>query len=209
MVNGDPFEEEPMTAAPHLAALDGFEHLLGRDDLTVDDVAGLPEDLNYELVHGRLVVSPSALLIHQTIIFLINAALRSNCPRDRVIGHDQSVMLDPHTERRPDVVAVRKTGARRSPIAVADVFLAVEVLSPSSRMIDGEDKMKDYAYAGIPSYWIVDAMADRVTFSEFHLGSDRAYRHVRTTDQPVTVDLPWAVALDPPQWTSERDSIYE
>ncbi|GIF10461.1 hypothetical protein [Actinoplanes teichomyceticus] len=44
-----------MTAAPHSNELDMIEHLLGRDDLTVDDIADLPEDLRYELIGGRLV----------------------------------------------------------------------------------------------------------------------------------------------------------
>jgi hypothetical protein len=41
MVNGDPIEEEPMAAVLSLSE---------RQDFTVDDLAGLPEDLRYELL---------------------------------------------------------------------------------------------------------------------------------------------------------------
>jgi hypothetical protein len=51
MVNGDPIEEESMTAV--LLPVD--RRLLERTDLTVDDLVDLPEDLRYELIEGRLV----------------------------------------------------------------------------------------------------------------------------------------------------------
>src|SRR4051795_1093350 len=146
MVGGDPDEEEPMTTAPHLTGFDVIEHLIGRDDLTVDDVADLPEDLRYELVHGRLVLTPSPLSIHQSISHMIHAALRESRPPDGYVSSDQSVKLDAHTERRPDVVAMRATGAHRSPVFAADVLLVVEVVSPSSGVVDHEEKVKDYAY---------------------------------------------------------------
>jgi hypothetical protein len=50
----DPVEEDSMTAAFRLAAPD----LIDRRDLTVDDVAHLPDDLHYELIDGRLVLTP-------------------------------------------------------------------------------------------------------------------------------------------------------
>ena len=58
MVSGDPFEEEPMTAAVHLP---------DKRDWTADDVASLPEDLHYELINGRLALSPSPLPFHQFV----------------------------------------------------------------------------------------------------------------------------------------------
>ena len=66
-MGGESYEEEPMTAAPHLAETDAVAHLLGRDDLTVDDIADLPEDLRYELIDGRLVLTPLAVPVHQLI----------------------------------------------------------------------------------------------------------------------------------------------
>lgn len=63
MVNGNPLEEEPMTAV--MLPID--PHLLERDDLTVDDLTSLPEDLRYELIDGRLVLTPSAVPLHMII----------------------------------------------------------------------------------------------------------------------------------------------
>jgi Uma2 family endonuclease len=205
MVDGDPIEEEQMTAAP-LTAHDAIEHLIGRHDLTVDDVASLPEDLRYELVHGRLVLTPSPMPTHQNIGAQIWAALLINRPSFGHVSLDQSIMLDGHNQRDPDVMAFREAG-NRSPVAATDVLLVVEVVSPSSRVTDREDKFKDYAYAGIPSYWIVDPSGDRVTFTQFVLEHGGSYRRVLTTDEPVTVNEPWVVDLDPPLWTQERNRL--
>jgi hypothetical protein len=65
-VNGESPEEEPMTASLLLASLQPAElDLLRRDDLTVDDIVNLPEDLHYELIDGRLVLTPLALPAHR------------------------------------------------------------------------------------------------------------------------------------------------
>ena len=50
-----------MTAASHLPP-----DYARRTDWTIDDLAGLPPDLNHELINGRLVL-PSPTLFHQDI----------------------------------------------------------------------------------------------------------------------------------------------
>lgn len=109
-VNGTPFEEEPMTA---------LVVPLGRP-WTAEDVSRLPEDLHYELLDGRLVVPPAPLPIHQTISLRIISALSANSPDDVVITFDQSVLVDNHSEPRPDVVVTRIEGANRTPVFAAD-----------------------------------------------------------------------------------------
>ncbi|MFI7547707.1 hypothetical protein [Actinoplanes sp. NPDC049599] len=62
---------------------------------------------------------------------------------------------------------------------------------------------------GIPSYWIIDPLADRVTFTQFCLGTDGVYQSRLETAEVVTVDRPWEVTLDLPAWTRKRDRIRE
>ncbi|GAA0458171.1 hypothetical protein Ade02nite_07440 [Paractinoplanes deccanensis] len=52
-----------MTASLRLAD----PRLLERRDLTVDDLVDLPEDLRYELIGGRLVLSTHAKTTHQLL----------------------------------------------------------------------------------------------------------------------------------------------
>lgn len=187
-----------MTAAPHM---------LDKRDWTVDDVASLPEDLHYELINGRLALSPSPMPFHQFVGNEILYALRTRRPREFFLSTDQSILVDSRNEPRPDVVVMRRTGANRTPVLAADVLLVVEVISPESTTRDRQDKRKLYAYAGIPTYWIVDPLAERVTFTQLLLSPGGAYHQHVQTDGLVTIDQPWEVTLDLPEWTRERDEI--
>jgi Uma2 family endonuclease len=194
-----------MTAVPDLAASVSIHRLLYRDDLTVDDITSLPEDLRYELIDGRLVLSPYAVPVHQTLSILVADAIRVHLRRPFVLNLEQALLVDRRNELRPDVMVFSREGARRSPVPAAYVHLVVEVISPSSKSFDRGDKLKRYADAGVPLYWLVDPLTERVTFSEFALGPDGTYGRRVHTDQRVTVDEPWSITLDPPAWTEERD----
>jgi Uma2 family endonuclease len=209
MVNGDPIEEESMTVTPHLVGQDLIDYLLGRHDLTVDDIADLPEDLRYELIDGRLVLTPVAVPFHQTISGRTFTALEVNCPDNFVVNVEQAIVLSPSNELRPDVMVFRVEGAGRSPVPADDVLLVVEVISPSSKFFDPGDKLKRYADIGIPTYWIIDPLAERVTLTEFVLGPGGSYQRRLQTDELVTLERPWEITLDLPGWTRRRDQIRE
>lgn len=196
-----------MTAAPHLNEQDLIEHLLGRDDLTVDDIADLPEDLRYELIDGRLVLSPLALPIHQFIALRIAYASEEHCPEDVLVNAEQAVLLDRRNELRPDVVLIHEEGAGKSPVRPEDVPLVVEVASESTKKFDRTVKLKKYAYVGIRNFWIVDPLVERVTLTQFVLGPGGEYQQLLQTDELVTVHRPWEITLDLPAWTRRRDRI--
>ncbi|GIM89541.1 Uma2 family endonuclease [Paractinoplanes toevensis] len=198
-----------MTAAPHLNGSDLLDFLVGRDDLTVDDIVDLPEDLRYELIDGRLVLTPNALPIHQVISQNTAFALERNCPDDFVVNVEQALLLNRRNELRPDAMVFRAEGAWRSPVLTADVLLVVEVISQSSRFTDPGDKLKRYADLGIPSYWIIDPLAPWVTFTQFLLGPDGTYQCNLQARDLVILDQPWKVTLDLPSWTRRRDRINE
>ena len=192
-----------MTATLHLADMS----LLSRDDLTIDDIADLPEDLRYELIEGRLVLTPHANPTHGYLSKRVGDAVEVNCSEEFVLNIEQAVRIGPHTELQPDVVLMHESGAGGSPVPPADVLLVVEVISKSSKVHDREYKLKQYAHVGIPNYWIVDPLAARVTFSQFVLAEDGVYRPVLETDELITVHRPWDVTLDLPAWTRRRDRI--
>jgi Uma2 family endonuclease len=209
MVNVDPFKEEPMTISAPLGSLFPAElDLLRRDDLTVDDIVNLPEDLHYELIDGRLVLTPLALPLHQMLSAETGYAIREHCPDEFIINIEQAILIDGHNELRPDVVLIREEGAGYSPVLPGDVPLVVEVVSKSSQGRDRELKLKKYAEVGIPSYWIIDPLADHVTFTQFCLGPDGVYQRRLQTDELVAVDQPWEITLDLPAWTRKRDRIH-
>jgi Uma2 family endonuclease len=201
----DPIEEDSMTAAFRLAAPD----LIDRHDLTVDDVAHLPEDLRYELIDGRLVLTPHAPTSHQLIALRIANAIEEHCPDESFVNVEQAILVNDHNELRPDVVLVEQDGGDHSPLYPSDVILVVEIISKSSRFYDRREKLERYAECGIPAYWIVDAIAQRVTFTQYKLRPDGTYQVQLETDELVTVDEPWKIVLNLPAWTRRRDRIRE
>lgn len=74
--------------------------------------------------------------------------------------------------------------------------------------IDRGHKKSLYARGGIPSYRIVDPLAERVTLTEYRLGPGGRYHEHLTSDGVVTLDRPWRVVLDLPEMTRRRDLIH-
>jgi Uma2 family endonuclease len=108
----------------------------------------------------------------------------------------------------PDVMILRDEAAFRSPVGPDDVLLVVEIISKSSKKRDRQEKLEWYAGMGIPHYWIIDPLCDRVTLTEFQLGPD-GYRQRLRADELITLDEPWKVTLDLPAWTRKRDYYRE
>jgi hypothetical protein len=176
--------------------------------LTVDDVADFPEEERFELLDGR-VVRPVIPNIHQFHLTDAVFAVHENVPTGYLACHRLAVMVDRYNMPFVDVVGIRAKAAFDSPVAAADVVLAVEVLSNWSESLDRGMKMQLYARAGIPSYWLVDPLGDHITVTQFVLGQDGRYRrHLHTADVAV-IDQPWPVTLDLPAMTAERDQIRE
>ncbi len=59
-------------------------------------------------------------------------------------------------------------------LPLTDLLLVVEIVSPSSVAMDGVVKVREYAEAGIPRYWIVERDAAQ-TVTLHVLGADRVY----------------------------------
>lgn len=177
-----------------------------REDWTVDDLGQLPKDLPYELINGRLIV-PSPTALHQDICVRILLALEVNCPPEFLAVIDLSLEIDRRNEPRPDVVVIRREQANRSPVPVGNAPLAVEVISPTSTVRDMHDKAKAYARAGIPTYWVVDPLTERMTLTEHRLGRNGEYETVGRTEDLFVTERPWKVSVDLPALTTRRDAL--
>jgi Uma2 family endonuclease len=160
-----------------------------RDDgWTVDDLDLLPEDeLHYELVDGILHVSPPAPIPHNVVAGELLVRLHPLLDRSWVLVAPGSIELDRRNRREPDLMVVRREGARGKHAAPADVLLAVEVMSPSSVTDDRLVKPAQYAAAGIPHYWRVEPAAPLLVT---HVLDGDAYRETGRFDDDVEVDEP-------------------
>jgi Uma2 family endonuclease len=120
-----------------------------------------PDDGNrYEVIDGELYVSPPPSWAHQTTSDALVGILRPFVRAHR-LGHVVSapgVILEPESGVQPDVVFV--SNERAEQISERGVEgapdLVVEILSPSTRSRDRRVKLRRYAAAKVPYYWILD-----------------------------------------------------
>lgn len=142
------------------------------------DIWDTPDDgKRYEVIDGRLFVTPPPSWGHQ---FGVSQLLIRIGPfvRDHNLGvvvpAPMGVVLDDENGVQPDLLFISKERldiiSERGVEGAPD--LVVEILSPRTRSRDLGIKMRRYAAAGVPHYWIVDPR--NRTLSAYRLG-ERGY----------------------------------
>ena len=165
---------------------------------TVADLEKFPDDGNrYELLDGVLLVTPGPRPVHQLVANRIQVELSNALVKT---GHAHVagpgvVVRKPKTQLQPDVLVY---SAKYSPMIdwpeISDHWLAVEVLSRSSRVYDREYKRDAYFKLGVQQVWLVD-WRERVVEVCQAIGKSRRVQGVirwRVAQAGVTVTLPLA-----------------
>lgn len=166
-----------------------------REPLTRMDLESIADDSRrYELVDGVLLMSPSPRPLHQRVVARVLAAVSRHCPRDcETLPAPVDVVLADDTVLIPDVVVGRRRDYTERALVGVPV-LAVEVISPSSRLVDTELKRARLAMAGCPHYWLVDPFVPSVLCLALRDGAyitagEAVYDHTITLDEPHPVRL--------------------
>lgn len=166
----DEYTERPVTAALAWDTMTYWEDvpipywLTG--DLTAEMWDELPENIcrRIEVDGGQVVLMRAPTRDHQKAASLLWIALRSDAAKftaetgqciDSSPDSDLRLSDAPLHHRRPDVIFFRCIDRRALPTP-EDALLVIEVVSPSSRVIDRIEKLAIYAEAGVPHYWIVE-----------------------------------------------------
>lgn len=134
---------------------------------TVDDLDRFPDDGNrYELLDGVLLVTPAPRAVHQIVAFRIASLLHSALGGSAHVVGPGAISVPPLTQLQPDVLVYP---SRFSPetdwLDVTEHWLAVEVLSRSSRIYDREFKRDAYFALGVREVWLVDIREKSVEVS--------------------------------------------
>lgn len=148
---------------------------------TVDDLENFPDDGNrYELLDGVLLVTPAPAAIHQLIASRLHVALANALQKPghaHVVGPG-AVVRKPKTQLQPDILVYPSRFSPRTDWPkISEHWLAVEVISRSSRIYDREFKRDAYFALGVRQVWLVDWRNDVVEVSE----APGAVREVRDT----------------------------
>lgn len=176
-----------------------MEHVttLPQRPLTVADLELMPDDGHrYELVDGTLIVAPSPSVRHQRVHARLMKLLLEACPPDlEVFSAPLDVVLADDTSVQPDILVVRS--GLPGPKVTEPPELAVEIVSPSSRLVDLNLKRARYERARVPSYWVVDP--DEASLVAFELRGG-AYAEVARVSGgeawQAKVPFPVTVAID-------------
>ncbi len=162
------------TAGPSLLLYDGRMTQVAERLITAPEFALLPdppEGGKVELVRGRVVAMPPVGPEHGEraglLVSMLTYFTRENDLGKLRVETGYWLALDPDLLRGPDVSFVSKQrlageelyhgGVRQVP------DLAVEVVSPSDRDVDVQEKVDDYRAAGVQRVWVVRPALKTVT----------------------------------------------
>jgi len=126
---------------------------------TVDQVRAFPDDGNrYELVEGMLLVTPSPAPDHQIVATRLVIAIGEYLQPLGLayVAGPREIEVAPKLHLEPDVLVFPSTSRRRKWTDITEWWLAVEVLSPSSRYYDRDYKLEAYLSVGVEEVWLVD-----------------------------------------------------
>jgi Uma2 family endonuclease len=108
----------------------------------------------------------------------------------------------------PDVVVARESAvlAGGALLSASDVRLVVEIVSPSTRMMDRRIKPEIYAAAGIANFWRLEPRPFRGQLKTerlpvllaYSLNAESAYEVIQRVDasEPATLKHPFPVDID-------------
>lgn len=139
--------------------------------LTAEDLYDLPDDgRRRELVRGELRTMPPAGFRHGLVCTHVIARLSAFVHEHSlgaVVSNDTGFILerDPDTLRGPDVafVAAERVPEDQAGFAELAPDLVVEVVSPSDRVQDVNQKAREYLDAGVRLVWVVDPRSRTAT----------------------------------------------
>lgn len=171
--------------------------MTARVALTYQDYVALPDNgKRYEIHDGELSVTPAPTSLHQIVLGRLFRVLDAHVTA-RGLGLVMVAPLDVLLSDRPSETTILQPdivyldNARLAGLHMRGVegapTLAIEVLSPSTAVIDRTRKRELYARYGVAYVWFVDSETHEV---EVHVLDSGEYRLDRRASGSEPVDLP-------------------
>jgi Uma2 family endonuclease len=200
-----------MTRA-HLRFSPRAEHTMGmpavvRHRWTAQEVRNLQDESRawprYELIGGELYVTPAPGVFHQRAVAQVFARLFSYVTGGttafaEVLASPADIELEEESILQPDVfVFPRLDPAIEKPAwkDITSLWLAVEVISPSSARADRVEKRDQYMRTAVDEYWVVDLDGRRIERwfkgrPNVEIARETLEWRLRDAPDTLTIDLP-------------------
>jgi Uma2 family endonuclease len=171
---------------------------------TAGDLPRLIEavDARFELLDGEVLMMAPATHWHDEVVHLLWFALRQIAPRPVVIATEKGIDLG-HTVPEPDVLAVSRAAVKSDSLLFqpADVYLAIEVVSPGTRTKDRTLRPAQYSGAGIKCFWRVENEDDSMVVYTFELLPEGSYAPTGVFHSRIKLDRPFPIDIEIPEVT--------
>lgn len=151
--------------------------LSSRRKITYREVASWPDDgRRYELYDGEVSVVPAPLPRHQLAMLELQYRLHDYVETHGglVIASPIDIVFTDTNVLQPDIVvfsAARRHFVHLDEAIQAPPDVAVEVLSPSTALNDRGRKLRMFERFGVPEYWILDPVEERIEVRRLEGGS--------------------------------------
>lgn len=163
----DPTTEGSHMSAPTVAEKQASEFdgrvllpMPPQDGFTADDLDRIPDlPPHTELIDGNLVLVSPQKRFHLRMLRSLELQMLEQLPPHLVVERELTVVMGERQRPEPDLVLIQADDPDDMDITrvMADqVHLAVEVVSPESKIRDWERKPEIYAEAGIPHFWLIE-----------------------------------------------------
>ena len=146
----------------------------------------LGEDDRVELIEGEIVQMSPIGDRHVAFVINVNNLLAGRLAGRALVSPQNPVVLTDDTVPQPDITVLRRRAYKERRVQADDVLLLIEV-ADTSLAYDRTTKLRLYAQAGIPEYWIVDCTTESVEVYVQPAG-DR-YRDVTRVVGPASLRL--------------------
>jgi len=174
--------------------------------MTVDEFLEWAEQQEgrYELYHGQVYAMSPERSAHALTKFAIQNALADGVRKEGlpcvVYPDGMTVRIDDMTAHEPDALVYCGPKLPADALEVPAPLIVVEVLSPSTRHIDGSAKLKGYfSLPGVHHYLIVDP------------GKPPLIHHKRQSDGTILTRLlgQGSLRLDPPGFEIAISQVFD
>ena len=116
-----------------------------------------------ELIRGEIITMSPQGRRHRAFIDNLNHLLATTLAGRAIVSIQMPIVLTDDTEPEPDIQILRRRAVpyKDREADADDALLLIEV-AQTSLIYDRSTKLRLYATAGIPEYWVVDCVAESI-----------------------------------------------